>query len=130
MNEIFTLAGIAIIACGFVLLLKQYKPEYAFGAALAAGILLLLNVIMIFSSIFDEIKQLVSVSGIESKNFSILLRCLGICMVTKIASETCKDCGQGSISSKIDLCGKVVILASAIPLFSEIIEIITTLINI
>lgn len=130
MNEIFTIAGIGIIASGLIILLKQYKPEYAFGAALAAGILLLLNVIIIFSNIFEEINSLVSVSGIKNENFKILLRCLGICMVTKIASETCKDCGQGSISSKIDLAGKVVILASSIPLFSEIIGIIKTLINI
>ncbi|MBQ7874843.1 MAG: stage III sporulation protein AD [Oscillospiraceae bacterium] len=130
MSEIFTLAGIAIVAAGFVILLKQYKPEYAFGAALAAGILLLLYTITIFSGIIDEIESLVSSSGIESENFGILLRCLGICMVTKIASETCKDCGQGSISSKIDLAGKVAILVSSMPLFSEIIGIIKNLIEV
>ena len=130
MSEIFTLAGIAIVAAGFVILLKQYKPEYAFGAALAAGILLLLYTITIFSGIIDEIESLVSSSGIESENFGILLRCLGICMVTKIASETCKDCGQGSISSKIDLAGKVAIHVSSMPLFSEIIGIIKNLIEV
>lgn len=130
MSEIFTLAGIAIVAAGFVILLKQYKPEYAFGAALAAGILLLLYTITIFGGVVDRIESLVSSSGIESENFNILLRCLGICMVTKIASETCKDCGQGSISSKIDLAGKAVILVSAMPLFSEIIEIIKILIDV
>ncbi len=129
MNEIFTLAGIAIVAAGLVVLLKQYKPEYAFGAALAAGILLLLSSITIFGGIIEEIGSFIRTSGIENENFSILLRCLGVCMITKIASETCKDCGQSSISSKVDLAGKAIILVTAMPLFTQIFGIIKTLID-
>lgn len=130
MNEIFTVAGIGIVAAGFVIILKQYRPEFAFGAVLAAGVLLLLYTVTFLGGIFEHIEELVSVSGIENENYKILLRCLGICMVTKIASETCKDCGQSSISSKIDLAGKTVIFVIAMPLFSEIIGIIKTLIDI
>lgn len=130
MSEIFTIAGIAIVATGFVLILKQYRPEFAFGAALAAGILILLYTVAEFKGILEQINELISLSGIDEKDFEILLRCLGICMVTKVASETCKDCGQSSISSKVDLAGKAVILVSAFPLFSKIIEIIKTLTNI
>ena len=130
MNDIFTLAGIAIISSGFIILLKQYKPEYAFGVILASSVLLFLYAINIIGNIFTDINSLIVSSGINNKNFSILLRCLGICMVTKIASETCIDCGQSSISSKIDFAGKIVILFTAMPLFSEIIEIIQNLIDI
>ena len=37
MNEIVTVAGIAVAAAGAAVLLKQYKPEYAFGISVAAG---------------------------------------------------------------------------------------------
>ncbi len=129
MNEIFTIAGIGIIAAGFIIILKQYRPEYAFGAALAAGILLLLYTVTLLSGIFEQIKTFVSLSGIENEKYQILLRCLGICMVTKAASEVCKDCGQASISSKIDLAGKTVVLFTAMPLFGEIIGLIKELID-
>ncbi len=130
MNEIFTVAGIAIVSVGFIVLLKQYKPEYAFGAALAAGVLLLLYTVTVFGGILTEIENLVAVSGIESEKYKILLRCLGICTVTKIASETCKDCGQSSLSSKVDLAGKTAVLFAAIPLFGEIIGLIKAFIDI
>ena len=129
MTEIFTLAGIAILSSAFVILLKQYKPEYAFAASLTAGILLLFYSFMFFSEIIDEIRLFISSSGIKNENFEILIKCLGICLITKISSETCKDCGQSSISSKIDLAGKAMILVTSIPLFSEIIEIIQSLIS-
>ncbi len=130
MSEIFTVAGIAIVSAGLIVLLKQYKPEYAFGAALAAGVLLLLYVITVFGGVFDEIKSLISASGIENEKFEILLRCLGICMVTKITSETCKDCGVSSVSSKVDLAGKAAILFTAMPLFNEIIGLIKVFIDV
>ena len=130
MNDVFTVAGIGIISTGFILILKQYKPELAFGAALAAGIVLFLYTATMLSDIFEHVQKLVSISGIDNGKYKILLRCLGICMVTKIASETCNDCGQGSISSKIDFAGKIIVLFISLPLFSEILEIIKNLMSI
>ena len=128
MNDIFTISGIGIISAAIVIILRQYRPEFAFAAALLAGILIILTSLSYFTEIFVFIKRLVSVSGIDSEKFEILLKCFGICVVTKIASETCKDCGLESISSKIDFSGKTIILISSLPLFSEILEVIEKLV--
>ena len=128
MNDIFTLSGIGIISAAIVIILRQYRPEFSFAAALLAGILIILTSLSYFTEIFVFIKRLVSVSGIDSEKFEILLKCFGICVVTKIASETCKDCGLESISSKIDFSGKTIILISSLPLFSEILEVIEKLV--
>lgn len=130
MNDVFTIAGIGIISASFVLILKQYRPEFAFAAALAAGIFIFGYTVVTSSEIFEHVKKLVDYSGIDFEKYKILFRCFGISVVTKIASETCSDCGQCSISSKIDFAGKIAILLTAIPLYSEIIEIIRNLIDI
>lgn len=127
MNSIITIAGIGIVSAALVIVLKQYRPEFAFGAALAAGIIILIYTIGIFSESLQYISELISVSGIDKEKYEILFRCFGICVITKIASETCKDCGQCSLSSKIDLAGKSLILINSFPLFSEIIRIIKNL---
>lgn len=129
MNEIFTVAGIGIIAAAFIIILKQYRPEFAFGAALAFGIIILIYTIRLFQDIFTEIKDLVEISKIDNEKFKILFRCLGICFITKTASEICSDCGQNSVATKIDFAGKTTVLISALPLYGEIAEIIKNLIN-
>ena len=129
MNEIFTISGIGIVAAAFIIILKQYRPEFAFAAALSFGIIILIYVIYSFSDIFIKIKELTEISGIDSEKFKILFRCLGICFITKTASEICADCGQSSVSSKIDFAGKAAVLLSAVPLYSEITEIIRNLIE-
>lgn len=130
MNEIFSIAGISIIACGFIILLKQHKPELAFAVLLSTGIILFISVINLFDQAFSAVSRIADLSGLENQNLSILFKCAGICFITKIASETCNDFGQGSLSSKIDLAGKVIILVTSLPFFEEIIEIIKTFIDI
>jgi stage III sporulation protein AD len=127
MKDIFIIAGTGIISTAIIILLKQYRPEFAFGVALSAGIIILFTVTGFIFDIFEYISELISISGIDNGKYEILFRCFGICLITKIASVTCKDCGQTSISSKIELAGKSVILITSFPLFSEIIEIIKNL---
>ena len=128
MNDILVISGIGIVSAAFYIILKQYRPEFAFACGLCAGIIILVLSLSFFGEIIEHIKKLVLISGTDSEKYKILFRCFGICIITKIASETCKDCGQESVSSKIDFAGKTVILFSALPLFSEIIEIIENII--
>ena len=127
MNNIFEIAGIGIVSSAVIIILKQYRPEFAFSASLICGIILLLYSVISFSEINETLKEIILISGIENEKYEILFRCLGISIVSKIASEACSECGQGSISSKIDLSGKTIILLTAMPLFTEIIEIIRNL---
>jgi stage III sporulation protein AD len=39
-----------------------------------------------------------------------------------VASEICKDCGEGAIGTKIELAGKCVLIAYALPLIGEVLE--------
>lgn len=129
MNSIFTIAGIGIVSTAFVIILKQYRPEFAFSAALAAGIILLFFSVSCFTEIIKTINNFIDISNAGKEKYEILIKCLGICMVTKIASETCKDCGENSIASKIDLAGKAVVLTFSMPLFQEVIFIIKDLLE-
>ena len=122
MNSIFTIAGIGIVSTAFVIILKQYRPEFAFSAALAAGIILLFFSVSCFTEIIKTINDFIDISNAGKEKYEILIKCLGI------ASETCKDC-ENSIASKIDLAGKAVVLTFSMPLFQEVIFIIKDLLE-
>lgn len=130
MSEIATIAGIAVAAAGAAILLKQYKPEYAFGISVAAGIIFLLFIVTRAAEIIEEISGFADASGIDSKNYGIVLRCLGVCLVTNAAAETCKDCGQSSIAAKVVIAGKALVLIMALPLFSELMNVIKAILEI
>lgn len=57
-----------------------------------------------------------------------ILKIIGIAYIAEFAAQITKDAGQGAIASKIELGGKILILAMAIPILTVMIETIVKLI--
>lgn len=129
MNDIIGIAGIGIISAAAFIILKQYRPEFAFGVILASGLLITVFSLVMISDLSEHFEHFSKISEIGDEKIKILLRCSGICIITKIASETCRDCGVDSVSSRIEFAGKIFILLSALPLFAELTEIISALLK-
>lgn len=58
---------------------------------------------------------------------SILLKITGISILTEYAVSICKDSGESSIASKIDLGGKILVISMSIPVISTTLEALTKL---
>ena len=127
MNGILMAAGIAIVSLGTILLLRQYKPEYAFGISVAVGLVLFISALSPFKEVLKEIEAWISLSSFKKEEYSVLLRCFGICVITKITVQTCMDCQESSLASKVDLFGKISVLLLALPLFSKLLGMIREL---
>ena len=52
----------------------------------------------------------------------LLLKALGIAVLTQCCSELCRECGEGSAGSGVELIGKIEILLLSLPLINEILE--------
>jgi stage III sporulation protein AD len=57
-----------------------------------------------------------------------ILKIIGIAYIAEFAAQITKDAGQGAIASKIELGGKITILAMAIPILTLLIETIIKMI--
>ncbi len=128
--EIVTIAGAAIIAAAISVLLKQYKPEYALLINLCAGIVILALVLIGAGPIIAEIKSLVTQTGTTGEYIAVLLKALGICFITQMAADVCRDSGASSIASKVETAGKIAVLLEALPLFRQILDVARSLINV
>ena len=51
---------------------------------------------------------------------TILFKAVGICLLTQLAGDVCRDSGESSIASKIELAGRAAILLTAMPLIQEV----------
>ena len=52
---------------------------------------------------------------------STVMRALGIAIIAQMTSEICRDCGENSTASGVELAGKIEIFILCLPLISEII---------
>ena len=56
-----------------------------------------------------------------------MLKALGICFITQLGADVCRDAGESSLASKIELGGRMSILALCIPMITKVAGLITQL---
>lgn len=124
MDEIIKIIGIGLIAVILIIIIKQYRPEFAIYISLIAGILIFYLAIDNLTDVINLLKQICDKSGINSKFLSILLKMTGIAFLTEFAISICKDAGEGAIASKVELGSKVIIISMSIPIIYNLLEVI------
>ncbi len=121
---IIKIIGIGLVALIIIILLKQYKPEFAIYISLLAGVLILLLVMDQLTEIILLLQSLASKASINSRFLALLLKITGIAFLAEFAVSVCKDAGEGAIASKIEIGSKIIIIAMSIPIISSLLEII------
>lgn len=122
--DIIKIIGIGMLALIFIIIIKQYKPEFAIYISLIAGFLILFLAMDKFSGIIELLKTLSNKASMNNQFLIILLKITGISFITEFAVSICKDSGESAIASKIDLGGKVIIIGMSIPIISALLELI------
>lgn len=122
--EIIRIVGIALIALIIIILLKQYKKEFAVYISLLAGVLILLLVTDKFEGIIDLIRSIANESSINTEFISLILKITGIAFLAEFAVSICNDSGETAIANKIEIGSKIIIISMSIPIFSSLLELI------
>lgn len=120
--DIIKIIGIAFIAIIIIVILKQYRPEFAIYASIIAGIFILTMVSGTLSGIIDMITSISSKTNINSEFLIILIKITGIAILTEFAVSICKDSGESAIASKVDIGGKIIIVSMSIPIINALIN--------
>ena len=122
--EVIKIIGIGLIALVIIILLKQYKPEFAMYISLLTGVLILLLVADELSGIINLLQSFADKVSINSTFLILLIKITGIAFLSEFAVSICKDSGEAAIASKIEIGTKIIIISMSIPIISSLLEII------
>ena len=120
--DIIKIIGVAFIAVIIIVILKQYRPEFAIYASIIAGVLILTLASGTLSGIINMINSISSKTNINSDFLVILIKITGIAILTEFAVSICKDSGESAIASKVDIGGKIIIISMSIPIINALID--------
>ena len=127
--DMLKITGLAVVAVSLSVLLRQKNPEYSLMLSLASGILIISMLISSASPLFERIGGLLEASGAQAEDVQILFKSLGLCFVTQIACDGCRDLGETAIASKVETAGKISVLLVSLPLFEQVLSIVNSLIG-
>ena len=120
--DIIKIIGVGLIALIIIIIVKQYRPEFTMYDSVAAGIIILLLVMDKLSAIINLLTNLANRTSINNEFIFLLIKITGIAILTEFASSVCKDSGETAIASKVDMGGKIIIIAMSIPIIASLLE--------
>lgn len=126
--EIIKIIGVGLVALILIIIIKQYKPEFALYISIAAGLIIFFLVMDKLSGIIDLLVNLSNKANINKDFIIILLKITGIAILSEFAISVCKDSGEVAIASKIDFGAKIIMVAISIPIIASLLEMILKII--
>lgn len=125
--DIMAICALAVVSAVMALLLRQRSPQTALLISIGAGVVILLSFIRQILLTADDIRTILEGGGIDSDDIMILLKLLGICFLTEFTCDTVTEAGMLSLATNLSFAGKLTVIFTALPLFSELIELVSSL---
>ena len=113
---------LAVLCTVLIVLLKNSRPEQAIILSMMSAILLFFCVIETIQPILTELKSLIQRFSFIEQQSEILLKSLGLCCLTQIAADLCRDAGETALAVNVELAGKTAILVLSLPLFRQLFD--------
>ena len=114
--------GIALVAAMLALVLRKWGAEQALLLRSAAGVVLAAVCLGALSPVVEYIRELGELGGGLDFAVTLMLRVLSVAMITHICATICRDCGEGTLASYVELGGKVEIIILSLPAVEEVVE--------
>lgn len=128
MDIVIKAAAAAIILSVCILLVNKSNKELGITVALAASAIMLFPAMKMLGSIIELFNNAIELTGLTPALFMPILKCTGIAIVVRLSTGLCKDAGQGSIASALELIGTAAALYTALPVITSLMDTINGLI--
>ena len=104
--------------------LTNQDKNMALLLSLAVCSMILIATAAYLNPVLTFIHELRLIAKIDSEVFTILLKAVGIALLTEISALICSDTGNNALGKSLQLMSAAVILWISIPLFSSLLELI------
>ena len=101
---------------------RAMKPEIANVMRLAFCILLGGMLVGKITPIAQQLRGMMDSAAAEYSE--VLLKALGVALLTHLTAELCRDCGENSVAGGVETLGKLEILGLCMPLVSTVLELV------
>ena len=112
--DVIKLSAGAIVALCAVMIIRNYRPELAMQVSIAAGIAILAYGVNAVGDIAQTAKTIMMQYELDSESLGSAVKIIGIAYIAQFSSDTCRDCGENSLAGKVELVGRLMMVAAAV----------------
>ena len=116
--------AVAAVLLAVVLIWTLRRQEMGVLLGMAVCAMVMAVAMAYLGPVLELVETLQELGGLDEELTSILLKSVGIGLVTEIAGLICSDSGNASLGKSLQLLGTVAILWLSVPLFTSLLELI------
>ena len=123
--SIFLKAIISVfITAVLSLVIGKHQKDLSLILVLITASMIIIAAVTFLTPIVSLMENLSEISQINDSLFSILLKTVGVALISEFAEIVCNDAGNKSLGKSIHILSVAVILWLSIPLFNEIVDLL------
>ena len=122
--DILKISAVGITAVFLSAAIKKDSPHFSLLLGLAAGIIIIFIIAGPIKDVFYVLYELSRESGVNSAYIAIVIKVIGIAYISEFAVQLSNDAGETSIAGKIELAGKILIMAVSAPIIVSLTDIV------
>ena len=124
MELIYKASALALLSAVVSLLLKKQNPEAALLLSVLTAVGILIAAMGLLNGLQELREQIGKILGGSEVLIAPIMKCLAIAIVTRIASELCRDSAQNAAAAAVELAGTVCAVSTVMPLLMSVLKMI------
>lgn len=125
--EMLRLAGFGVCAAMLAAILRRLRPEAGMAVSAGAGVLLALVLMPTLQSAVEGLSSIARSGGVPEGYLNQLLKVSGVSLLADFAAQTCRDAREEGLAMKVELAGRVVLVALSLPFMEALLTQILSL---
>ena len=121
---IIQVVAVGLLSAVLAITIKKQSPEIALMITIMASVLIFFMVMPLLAGAVGVIQNFGGQLDGRVPYVSLILQILGIAYVAELGAQVCIDAGESAIASKIELAGKVLIMAAASPILLDVLNMV------
>lgn len=125
MNDFLKAAGLIVVCVILCLALSGHGKSFSTLLAIAVCCMVCVTAIGYVRPVIEFFTQLQHIGNLDPELVRILLKAVGIGVLSEVTSLICADAGNAAMGKALQILSTAVILWLSLPLFTSLIELIT-----
>ena len=118
---VFKICAAAILSLFIIIIMREAKSSLTPTLKIAVIIFMAFTALGAYVPMYRQLLDIGSESAL-AKYMPLIIRSLGVAMLTRICADVCRDGGEGGLAFCVETAGKAEMLVIALPLVRELIS--------
>ena len=113
-------AALVLLAVILTLVISRQSRDMSILLSLGVCVIVMISCVSFLSPIIEFIRELRRIGDLEQAFLGILLKCVGVGLLSELAALICADAGENAMGKSLQILSGIVIVGLRLPLMKQV----------